>query len=88
MRTTKELLELMLENQQFFKSGLCRWIENMYRRGIITEAECYRLEYYLSQNKPITFYKILRMNNNRYWWRIGDIKPRIKWIEKHIKKLS
>jgi hypothetical protein len=88
MRTNKELLELMLENQQYFKSGLCWWIENMYRRGIITEAECDSLEYYLSQNKPITFYKILRMNTNSYWWRIGDIKPRIKWIEKHIKKLS
>jgi len=84
MRTNKELLELMLENQQNFHSGLCAWIISMYLRGIITTEEYYEFKKYLNQNKPITFHRIF----SAFWWKQGDINPRIKWIKKHIKKLS
>ncbi len=84
MRTNKELLELMLENQQDFHTGLCQWILSMFMRDRITTDEYYELKDYLKQNKPITFHGIF----SAFWWRVGDIKPRIKWIKKHIKKLS
>lgn len=84
MRTNKKLLELMLENQQLFDKGLCHWTSNMVFT-IITFDEKKKLDEYIFENKPITFYRML---NAAYWWKRGDIKPRIKWIEKHIKKLS
>jgi hypothetical protein len=84
MRTNKELLELMLENQQYFEDGLCGWIFTIRLWDRITTEEYYELKKYLSQNKPITFHRIF----SAFWWKRGDIKPRIKWIKRHIKKLS
>ena len=30
MRTIKELLELALENKQFFEAGMCYWFKSLY----------------------------------------------------------
>ena len=79
MRTIKELLQLMLDNKELFNTGLCNW------NGMLpntTPDEFYLVKDYILSNKPFTFYRIFI--NPRYFWKPGDIKPRIKWLEKHI----
>lgn len=73
----------MLDNQQYFDSGLCFWITKLMGKGIITWKEAYLLEDYIQKNKPFTLYNLLGIG---WWWSEGNIKPRIKWIKKHIKK--
>ena len=88
MRTIKELLELMLENKQFFKDGLCVWSESMYFKKIITPFEYRRLMDYIDSNKPTFFENPRYYFSMSYYWKRGNINPRLKWIEKHIKKLA
>jgi len=40
---------------------------------------------YIKKNKPLNFRTLLGCS---YYWKTGDIKPRIKWLEKHINKLK
>ena len=85
MRTIKELLELMLENQQCFERGLCYWVSEMYSKSIIKPFEYIRLMDYICSNKPTFFENPRYYFSMSYYWKKGNIKPRLKWIKKHIK---
>lgn len=85
MRTIKELLELMLENKHLFISGLCYWNYWILNNEKISGDEYCELRDYIEKNKPITWYNLVIHRNGSYWWKPGDINPRIKWIKKHIK---
>ena len=41
---------------------------------------------YLKYNVPITKRTLLNRDTGRFWWRMKDKEPRIKWIDKQIKK--
>lgn len=86
-KTIKELLQLMLDSQQHFQSGLCNWIDNLYVYNVITSFEFSKLKNYIRCNKPNLLHNII-YSNGSYWWRYGDIFPRIEWVKKHIKKNS
>ncbi len=96
MRSIKELLELMLDNKDFFRSGLCQWNNSLYARDIITLDERKILSNYIVSNRPPfydsvnMFYHTIRRHDptGYYYWKDGEIKPRIKWIKKHIAKNS
>ena len=89
-RSIKELLEVMLENQELFNGGLCSWAWYMYREDKITFEEYRILDCYIRENRPSKFSSLEAWNyqNRGYYWKYNNIKPRIKWIKKHIKKLS
>jgi hypothetical protein len=89
-RSIRELLKVMLNNKQLFKFGLCAWIDELEMRGIISWTECSKLNIYIKENRPSMFSSLQAFRNSQWWfyWDRGDIKPRIKWINKHIKKLS
>ncbi len=78
MRTIKELLELMRDNDQFFVTGLCGWAANLWMDDFITSKEHTLINCYLENNLP-------PKKPNKFCWRIAGIKPRLKWINKHIK---
>ena len=80
MRTTKELLELMLEHQGLFYAGLCRWALYLHRNYLITEVEYLLLNQYIKENKP-------ENAGRTYYWENGKIAPRIEWINQQIEKL-
>lgn len=80
-RSINELLWLMLYHQEEFRSGLCEWVDEMYYH--ITFGESRKLEKYIKENRPKNIYWLIK---DDYYWEFGDIKPRIKWIKKHIKK--
>lgn len=86
-RSIKELLQVMLDNQDLFKDGLCLWAISLSigRKITITEREL--LSAYIKRNRPFRFSTLETSWNciGAYWWNCGNIKPRIKWIEKHIK---
>ena len=78
MRSIKELLQLMLDNQHMFVFGLCHWVDCLFSNGLIDITEYFRLKYYIQDNRPIG-------SGFPYYWNIRDIKPRIYWINEHIK---
>lgn len=86
-KSIKELLELMLNNQQYFKYGLCSWVYRLYDDNLIDDNHLEILLNYIDDNKPRRFVYFHRWSRTHYW-KPGKIKPRIKWIEKHINKLS
>ena len=90
MRTIKELLQVMLDNQQLFEEGLCKWIIRLFHNKLITATEFCHLTFYVRGNRPSKFSSIdaWQHRDAQYYWKFGDIKPRIKWIKQHIKKLS
>lgn len=89
MRSTKELLEVVLENKHLFKTGLCNWIFMLQVHEIISPEERKHLKKYIKKNRPCLFSSWStfkeRLDNSCYYWEIGVIKYRINWIKKHIK---
>jgi hypothetical protein len=83
-RTIKELLQLMLEHQGLFRDGLCYWARILYYTDKITFEEHSALYKYINENRPKNLSWFFR---SAYYWKYGNIKPRIKWIKKHIARL-
>ena len=69
-----ELIDITIENQYLFEKGLCEWLEKLYCDDKLNYNEYSRL-----------FDCILENNQDRctnvFWWREGDIKPRIEFLE-------
>jgi hypothetical protein len=91
MRTPKELFEILRDNIHLLKRGLCVLVFTLWMRNIITHSEQRFLLHYIVTTK--LFMKHVRMqylngSHAGYYWRCGKIKPRLKWINKQIKKLS
>lgn len=91
-RTIKELFEVMLENQNHFRCGICAWITDLRLFELINYEEGIILKEYIKNNRPSKFYSwevfIQHITKNTYYWKFGNLKPRVKWIKKQIKKLS
>ena len=87
-RNIKELLQLMLDNKYFFKEGLCYWKNELYLYDLITKQERATLHDYIRNNRPSMFSSIDAFfhGESGYYWKCGDVRPRIKWLKKHIKK--
>jgi hypothetical protein len=88
MRKIEELLEIMLENKSEFSYGLCGWVGELRCLKIISHEEEDFLKHYIQNNRPNIFSSLDTFINRKspFFWCSMDIKPRIKWIEKHIKK--
>ena len=80
-RNVKELLELMLRHQNFFSTGLCRWSTSLWFMNLISDCERTVLLDYIRETNP---------GNTRghYYWKQGEITPRIEWINQQIEKLK
>jgi hypothetical protein len=87
MRSIKELLMVMLDHQDKFKSGLCNWVFELNKDHILTNRESTRLDNYISYNKPKWYssYSALKAKNTEWYWIRTNKAPRIRWIKKHIK---
>ncbi len=93
MRTIKELLQLLrlvLSNPIYFDSGLCWSVLRLYLNDIISSEEKWLLWNYISKNRPSKYSSIgaFISRKSTYYWPKWDMKPRIKWLDHHIKKLS
>jgi hypothetical protein len=89
MRTTKELLELMLKNRnRHLRFGLCVVASDLYNMMVITDEEYLILQKYIDENQPRNLYNWFGLIHTSFYWKPGDRKPRIKWLKKHIEKNS
>jgi hypothetical protein len=88
-RTIKELLQLMLEHQELFVSGLCHWKGELWMKSLITFEENLSLGIFIANNRPSKYSSLdtYKYRNNLVFWKPCNIKPRIKWIKKHIARL-
>jgi hypothetical protein len=86
-RSIKELLRLMLDNQNMFSQGLCYCAANLLMFGKISKEEYYLLSNYIRKNAPFS-HKINIFKTSPFYWEKEAIAPRIKWLKYHIKKNS
>ena len=88
MRTTKELLEVMLENITLLRGGLCTYAWDLYTDWKYISFDEWRvLNDYLHYNLPErTFYFIGDVP--RFSFPYGEKEPRIKWLKEQIEKIK
>lgn len=78
MKTIKEILELVLkEFKSYPRSGLCAVASYLCEFNKISQEERDLFEDYLKVTEKV--------NIRRYVWPINELKPRINWLETHIK---
>ncbi len=90
MRTIKQLLQVMLDNQQYFSSGLCGWATDLHWVAKLSnDYEYGRLMRYIRNNRPSKFSSIdaFKQRNSSLYWTFGDVKPRIKWLKNTLRKI-
>lgn len=80
-RIGEELLNVFLQNQIYFKSGLCQWSETLFNNGKITYQEHIYVLSVIWGRKPF----IAKLLGKAYYWKSGKINPRIKFLKKHLK---
>jgi hypothetical protein len=77
----KNVLILLLDNQNLFSTGICDWVESLEKNNLITENESILFFDYMKNNIP---------NSRNYfcgfWWKMGKIEPRIEWIFAQLNK--
>lgn len=94
-RTLSTLLILLREHIKKYgvhEKGLCHLIDDMFFYNHINNQEFDKLSNYINDNPPINFYRIVRKLGlkfqDNYHWEPGNMEVRIKWLNKHIKKLQ
>ena len=89
MRTTKELLQVMLENIDRLDMGLCKLSSVLYYDlKLIDEAEFEIIDSYLIGNLPERKETGFIPRIAIYSWPKGEKEPRIKWLKEQIEKLK
>lgn len=78
----KNTLRLMLDNKQHFDQGMCRWLLTTWAHTRLSSEDRIITYKYIQSNRPLL--TGIRYYFTAFWWRAGDITPRIKWMEKHI----
>lgn len=78
----------MLAHPELFSTGMCNWSVELYCARFITNQEEVYLGNYIKDNRPsrLSSWNAFTNSLEAYYWNIGDIKPRVKWIEKQISK--
>jgi len=81
-RDIKELLTLLRDYVSSYYDGwgMCWSITEMYGEDIISFREKNRLDKYLDNNNPD--------RDQIWWWNRQEKRPRLKWLDEQIKKLS
>jgi hypothetical protein len=77
----EKVLKLLLNNQDLFSTGICDWIESLEKKILITETESILILDYMKNNIPTS-----RDHICGFWWNMGEIEPRIEWIEAQLNK--
>ena len=84
MRDIAILLNLVLDkinNGRY--AGLCIVVSELYEELAINESEGWLLQNYINNNKPFNWRTVMYED---FFWKPYNDEPRIKWLEKHIKR--
>lgn len=88
MRTTKELLEVMLENIDKLESGLCKLNSRLHDYKIFSLREAHEVYVHFAYNLPAKRHRLPDTRLIVYCWPCGEKEPRIKWLKEQIEKLK
>ena len=86
-RTIKELLQVLLDNEKYFKHGLCGMRMDMRVYGVIDSSESNVLKDFLIENLPCEKYYSPKYIALAYSFPYGEWQPRKQWLEQEINKL-
>ena len=75
---------MFLDNKHLFKIGICYWTSTLYLEGVISFEERRYVLNLIRRNKP-ALTKIGLQGSGGYYWEMGNIVPRIKWLKKHLR---
>lgn len=92
-RTIKELLQVMLDNQDLFYNGLCGWCISLCKRDFINYQEHHVLNKFIIKNRitntlSIQDFWYKQNKKSSFYWKWDKITPRIHWIKYQIKQLE
>ena len=81
MRNQVELLELLRKelHGDLFESGLCSICQDMRDFYVVTDYEYWKLKHLIYDNRP-------KDNCGIYFFPIGEIEPRDKFLQELIKE--
>ena len=84
MRSTKELLELLLDQYENNRLDGIQWT------GLCLAINRLRISHVIDQHEKKALFKIIEANkpdkswSEMYWWPKGHTKPRIEFLQKLI----
>ena len=69
------LLYLLLFHKKHFEDGLCGFITELWKKGIIDVEEYVILKTWIENNRPedASYYS--------FWFKMGELKPRIDYLK-------
>lgn len=78
------------DSKEYTRAGLCAWIRELHFNKHISLDEHNIMDLYITNNRPSKWSLdcILYPGSYFYYWKLGKKAPRIRWIKKHLKKLS
>lgn len=82
-----ELLQHLLSIVHLIDSHKCGICELKWHTLYLYDEDLKNLNRYIKSNIPFSR-RCYALWNSGYWWKPGKVKPRKKWLEKHIKKLK
>lgn len=85
MRTEKELLQVLLDNMDLLKTGLCGLSLCLYLKDIIDDKEYELIETYIKEYAPKRY--LFEGIESDFNWEAGEKQPRIDWLNEQINKL-
>lgn len=79
-RSILELLELLLKEilDGNLRTGMCGIALHKHLHNNMTDHEYFNICAYISNSRPGSG------ENRAYFWPIGNDKPRIEWLNRHI----
>lgn len=87
---TRSMIELLTilryEVENRLLTGMCGIINNRRRSDVylFNYLEQLMLLKYLREHRPIH----VTLTHNDYWWRWGEVKLRLEWIDEQLKELK
>lgn len=87
-KSINKILHTLIDNKMMFQYGLCTWGYNLVRAGLLSWKEYDIFLVYVKLNRPhmLSSLAAFKSRKSGFFWKDSDIVPRIKWVEKHIKK--
>lgn len=82
LRLLKKMRSLIVRDKNFY--GMCGVINDLWNTSRINVFEQGILNVFLYDRKP----SLSRQYGCGFWWKSGNKKPRLRWIDKEIKKLN
>lgn len=89
-RPIVELLVILKQKEHLFELGICGWVHRLHEYKIINSEELDSLLEYVWENDPRWLTNLLGITKKGkgFYWQSEEIKPRLKWIDRHINKLG